>query len=575
MKKYKFQSVLIALFAMISLLTVSCVDDDFDTPPTTLLPIGEVTTIQDLKTSFLDNTIDVDMTIYATVTMDDKSGNIYKTAYIQDETGAIALHLDAAGGIYQGDSIRLQLNGLKIGKYKELYQIDAPDGNGFTLDNYITKIKTLVNVEPDIVTINDINTKSAEYQCELIKLENVQFIGADTAATYADADGELSRDLVIEDASGNTVVVRSSGFAKFADENVPNGNGSLIAIVGQYNSTMQLYIRTSSEVIMENERIGGGGGTVDGEGSFDTPYNVASGIANQGTTGIWVEGYMVGVYETLDASGADLSEFTPSFTAPFNTPYNVIIADDANETNIANCLIIKLTSGEIRNTLNLVDNADNKGKQVKTYGNLTSYFGKSGQQDVSGYWFEDAGINPDVPASTVVLGTSTVVSSLNESFTSVSANANFEASGWLNANKLGERYWQGKVYTENGYIQATSYNAVASDIESWIVTPGVELTTAKKLNFDSNSGYYKHAGLTVWVSTDFDGDNSNLFTSTWTQINPTISVGPSDAYGEWVNSGDVDLSAYSGTIYVLFKYVGNNTTNTTTFQIDNVQIVDL
>lgn len=255
MKKNKLLSVLLTLFVATSVLMFSCVDDDFDTPPSTTIPVGETITIQELKNSFLDDTITVDMTVYATVTMDDKSGNIYKTAYIQDATGAIAFHLDASGGIYQGDSIRIQLNGLKIGKYRELFQIDAPDGNGFTLDNYITKIQTLVNVEPIITTIEDINNNKALYQCKLVKLEGVQFVAGDTAATYADAAGQITENREIEDSLENIMIVRTSGYANFADENVPNGKGYLVAIVGQYDEDMQLYIRSTEEVIMEDERI--------------------------------------------------------------------------------------------------------------------------------------------------------------------------------------------------------------------------------------------------------------------------------------------------------------------------------
>lgn len=255
MKNKKLISVLLALFA-VTVLMHSCVDDEFDTPETSPLPIGDVITIAQMKALYPNNdySFSFDMTVYATVTMDDKSGNIYKTAYIQDATGAIALHLDAAGGIYQGDSIRLQLNGLKIGKYRELFQIDALDGNGFTLDNYTTKIQTLVNVEPVLTTIEDINNNKALYQCKLVKLEGIQFVAGDTAATYADAAGQITENREIEDSLENIMIVRTSGYANFADENVPNGKGYLVAIVGQYDDDMQLYIRSTEEVLMNEER---------------------------------------------------------------------------------------------------------------------------------------------------------------------------------------------------------------------------------------------------------------------------------------------------------------------------------
>jgi hypothetical protein len=571
MKKIKLISILLSLFIG-TMIMYSCVDDNFDTPPSDPITVGDVKTISELKALYVTNgdySFVDDVTVYGTVTMDDKSGNIYKTAYIQDATDAIALHLDASGGIYQGDSIRIQLNGLRVGQYKSLYQIDAIDGNGFNLDTYVTKIKTLVNIEPEVVTISDLTSK----QGKLIKLENVQFVKGDTSVTYADAVNDLSLSLTIEDASGSTAIVRTSGFSNFAGELSPSGNGSLIAVVGQYNSDMQLQIRSLDEVIMENDRLGGGsGGAEEGTGTFDDPYNVGSGIVNQGETSVWVEGYLVGVYETV------VSPFVASFTAPFTTNSNVIIASTQDETNIANCLVIQVPSGEIRTAVNLMDNATNKGKVVKFKGNLEAYFSGPGLKTVNGYWMDGAGVNPEDPIEAIVIGTSTVVTSLNEDFTGVSADVDFASSGWLGVNVKGERYWQGKNYEGNGYIQATGYGATAAELESWIVTPGIDCSVNKQISFGSKVGYWKHNGLSILISSDFDGNSTNLISSTWTDITSqcTIPTTPTDGYGTDYTPSVVDLSSYTGgTVYVLFKYVGDNSNNTTTYQIDNVQVADL
>ncbi|MFO7843381.1 MAG: DUF5689 domain-containing protein [Bacteroidales bacterium] len=581
MKKINKKPVILTLLFSLALIMFSCVDDEFDTPSPRTIPEGDPITIQEVKDLFDaqgDYEFTTDKSIYAVVTMDDKSGNIYRTAYIQDETGAIALHMASSGGLYQGDSLRLQLNGLKIGQYNELFQIDAPDGNGFTMDDYITKLDTKVETTPENTTILDIVSNMDYFQGRLVKIDSVQFIASDTSETYADGENQITENRTIVNVEGDDLIVRTSGYASFADEPIPNGSGSLVAIVGQYGNTPQLYIRSIEEVEMDNERLGGsGGGNAQGTGTFEDPYNAAAGIVNQGENNVWVEGFIVGVYETQDGSGTQLDDFAPSFTAPFNTPYNIIIADTDNETNISNCLIIQLPAGEIRDVVNLVDNEVNLGKSVKFVGNLTSYFGESGLKDLTGYWMDGDGINPEDPVVVEILGTSTTVTTLNENFESATENTNFAENGWLNANKEGERYWQGKEFESNKYAQSTAYGATSENIEMWLVSPGIELSTAKKLNFDTNTGYYKHEGLTVWVSTDFDGNNSNLFTSTWTEITDqaTIAVGPDNAYGTWTNSDDIDLSSYSGTIYILFKYVGDNDINTTTFQVDNVQVTDL
>lgn len=245
----------------------ACVDDDFDNPPIPTLPEGSVITLQQMKDLCPPGSVyrfEEDRSLYAVVAMDDKSGNIYKSAYVQDNTGGINLFLKASGGLYQGDSVRIALKGLRLNWYQNLLQLDTID-----VDKNIVKQKTLVEVAPKVVTIAQL--KSGLYQSQLVKLEAVQFIGTDTAKTYADAAGLVTENRMLEDASGNQVIVRTSGYAKFAGSNVPNGSGSVIAIASQYRNDIQLFIRSTSEVDMNGDRLGNNGG-----GTGNDPDPVAS-----------------------------------------------------------------------------------------------------------------------------------------------------------------------------------------------------------------------------------------------------------------------------------------------------------
>ena len=62
--------------------------------------------------------------------------------------------------------------------------------------------------------------------------------------------------------------------------------------------------------------------------------------------------------------------------------------------------------------------------------------------------------------------------------------------------------------------------------------------------------------------------------ATWTNL--TASIADSDCTGgyspSFVPSGNVDLSSFSGTAHIAFIYNGNNSSETTTYQIDNVVI---
>lgn len=235
-------------------LFYSCIDDQFDTPPINELPVGSVLTIQGLRDLCPPGNafkFQGDTSVYAVVTMDEKSGNIYKNAFVQDATGAVNLRFQSSSALYEGDSIRLYLKNAKLSWYNGLFQVDS-----LHPDSSVVKQATNKDLIPEVVTIDQIKSDLSYYQSRLVKFENVQFVASDTAKTYADPIGLQYGELYIEDPAGNSVMVRTSGYSKFAGENVPNGSGSFTAIVGLFGTTVQLYIRRSSEVELDNSRFG-------------------------------------------------------------------------------------------------------------------------------------------------------------------------------------------------------------------------------------------------------------------------------------------------------------------------------
>jgi hypothetical protein len=239
----------ILLAVLLSLVTGGCIHDEFGEPDAWDMPVGEVMTIAELRALFAGEPVRFsgDYSVYATVTMDDKSGNIYRSAFIEDKTGAINLRLVAPGGIYQGDSVRLYLKGTTLNSYQRLLQLE--DVN---VDRNIFKIAVGKEVEPIPATIGDIRT--VQFQSRLVKLENVQFIAADTGKTFSDSERLTTENRLLEDCSGNRIIVRTSGYANFADERVPGGMGSLVAVVSQFQNDMQLFIRSMDEVNLNDDR---------------------------------------------------------------------------------------------------------------------------------------------------------------------------------------------------------------------------------------------------------------------------------------------------------------------------------
>jgi hypothetical protein len=135
------------------------------------------------------------------------------------------------------------LQGGTVDDYGGLYQI-----NNLDVGRSVVKIATGKDPEPIKVTIQELTDDLDKYQSMVIQLDSIQFKDYELGQTYADSVNkeDVNRDL--EDCTGATIIVRTSGYANFANHTVAEGNGSFIAISGRYNQDAQLTIRTIEEV---------------------------------------------------------------------------------------------------------------------------------------------------------------------------------------------------------------------------------------------------------------------------------------------------------------------------------------
>lgn len=102
-----------------------------------------------------------------------------------------------------------------------------------------------------------------------------------------------------------------------------------------------------------------------------------------------VTGYIVGFVD-----GTKYENCT--FGIPTEKKSNILIADDANETEKERCIPVELPSGSIRNALNLVDHNENYKKKVTLTGSLERYFYVAGLKGVTEYKMEEA-VEPETP----------------------------------------------------------------------------------------------------------------------------------------------------------------------------------
>lgn len=128
------------------------------------------------------------------------------------------------------------------------------------------------------------------------------------------------------------------------------------------------------------------------------------------------------------------------------------------------------------------------------------------------------------------------------------------------------------LYNAGGFMNMNGFGGAAVE-EDWLVLPGLNLdnyTGSKILTFDTwynfgtiNADNY----LKLYYSTDYAGVGDPT-SSTWTELSYTQPASTST----WTSSGDVDLSAISGTsVYIAFKYRGI-TSGYNSWSVDNISI---
>ncbi|MCC6383835.1 MAG: DUF5689 domain-containing protein [Bacteroidia bacterium] len=265
------------------LFFTSCLKDEFDPPENNNSDPAGITsnlTIAGFKALYSDTIlnhnaivqVDQDFIIEGIVAADDKSGNFYKSIIIQDGTAGIAIRIDRTDFYTEypvGRKIFVKCKGLFIGQYNKLIQMGGYIDNSSNppsvasipsplIQNYFIKGKWGLQVT---AVTTDIPGLSDAYQNMLIKLENVEFQPADTAQPYANATLQQSVNRTLKDCNGNSIILRTSGYADFANSMTATGNGTLYAIYQVFGSTKQLYIRDLNDVQLNRTRCGGGTGS--------------------------------------------------------------------------------------------------------------------------------------------------------------------------------------------------------------------------------------------------------------------------------------------------------------------------
>ena len=145
-------------------------------------------------------------------------------------------------------------------------------------------------------------------------------------------------------------------------------------------------------------------------------------------------------------------------------------------------------------------------------------------------------------------------------------------NNWTVVNVEGEQTWEITPYGNPAPSAKISGFSGGSNLnEDWLITSAIDLTslTTVTLNFQSVVRY-SGPSLEVYVSTDYSGGNPST-DGNWQELSVILDTDDS-SWSSWTDSGNVDLSSFSGVnVFIGFKYI-STTSNSATYEIDNVLV---
>ena len=294
----------LALLALVAVFaTASCMDDDWKEPNSETSPYGNnsiqetnVVPIAELKETYgkkqkdaINDTVRIaDGTqIKGIVTGNDIEGNIYSQIAIQDESDKPGIIISVAQGglsgqLQIGQEVLINVGGLYYGTYRSQPQLGVAYHDSSKDQNYpsrisradwqnrfkiigkpdASKIKVQVfSTNPDAskgeLNIADLIQADVAYKYAgcLVTLKDVEFVKGDGTTTLApESEGKdlgygVTRYFKGYDKTNKQIGIRTSCYADFAAELVPQGKLDVTGVLScykssdKYNHTVQLALR--------------------------------------------------------------------------------------------------------------------------------------------------------------------------------------------------------------------------------------------------------------------------------------------------------------------------------------------
>ena len=577
MKNRVFNAFL--LLAMVGMMFAAC-KKEYPEPPIQDLPIGTIYTIGEILDLEPGTVFTEDASVYGIITADEQSGNLYKAAFMQDRaTGAaIELYLNAVSGVRIGDSVRVYLKDVTYSVYNNLPQL-----SNFEADGHIVILANNKPIEPEVTTIADVN--AGNHLAQLIRLENVRFTEQNT---FAEPSGYGNRTLADPTDYSQTVLVRTSNYANFANDSLPQGTGSLVAIATVYNSTWQLLLRSARELDFDGYVPGGDNGLpyyqdfassfgtyttydVAGPQSWEIDYSTAKMTGYANSTNYANEDWLISAKFSLEnVSSASLTmTYIARYFNNLDSDITLQVSSDytSGDPTLATWTQVPATwiSGSNWNDFvsTTVDLSSFVGQKICVAVKYVSDDVKAGTIEVQSILIQE-GSGPTPPPGPNP-GGEVQNMPYSQSFAS-------EFGTYMTYDVLGLQSWEIDFQTAKmtGHIGGNPGENYAN--EDWLISSPVAITGVDdaKMTMSYIGRYFTSINeeVTVWASTNYTWGSDPSMAS-WTQVPATLVEGSN--WNDFITV-ELSLTEYVGqTITVAVKYTSTDS-KAGTMEIQSITI---
>ncbi|RAV27584.1 DUF5689 domain-containing protein [Sinomicrobium soli] len=206
------------------------------------------------------------------VVSDDRAGNFYGNLYLQDtpesprEGLRVDLDIRDAHLLFPvGQKVVLNLQGMYLGKSRGSYAVGGVYANAG--GNLSVGRLPASQVKFHLFTGCDLPAKISPVKAgpeqlsdvmigTLVQLDSLEVAVKDLCTSYA-VRGESVTERMLQDCSGNTIILRNSGYADFQEVMLPRGSGTVTGVLEKYAGKYQLVVRDTSDVQLNSQRCGG------------------------------------------------------------------------------------------------------------------------------------------------------------------------------------------------------------------------------------------------------------------------------------------------------------------------------